>query len=109
MRAFLVIHLCDKMPDAFSSLGNILVVIEVNFFRLESADGVFQHTRSPKDIRDVLLKSQYPAAGVSRDKHLKDIEPLDRYGGSPGRFGGVPVVAVSRSAVGSGVDSDAKL
>ena len=32
MWAFLIIHLCDKMPDALSILGYILVVIEMNFF-----------------------------------------------------------------------------
>jgi len=38
MWAFLVIHLSDKLPDAFSSLGNILVGVEVNFFLLEGSD-----------------------------------------------------------------------
>ena len=41
MRAFVVIHFCDKMSNAFSSLGYILVVIEVNFFLLECADESF--------------------------------------------------------------------
>ena len=37
-----MIHLCDKrFPDALSSFGNILVVIEVNFFFLESSDESF--------------------------------------------------------------------
>ena len=41
MRAFLVIHVFDKMPDAVSRLGYILIGIEVNFFFLERADESF--------------------------------------------------------------------
>ena len=36
-----MIHLSDKLPNAVSSLGHILVVIEVNFFLLEGADQPF--------------------------------------------------------------------
>ena len=36
-----MIHPCDKLPNAISHLGNILVVIEVNFFFLERADESF--------------------------------------------------------------------
>ncbi len=41
MWAFLMIHLCDKMPDAISRLGDALIVIEVNFFLFEGADESF--------------------------------------------------------------------
>ena len=41
MGAFLVIDVFDKMTDAVSRLGNILIVIEVNFFLLEGADESF--------------------------------------------------------------------
>ena len=41
MWAFLIIDVCDKMPDAISSLGDILIVIDVNFFFLESANESF--------------------------------------------------------------------
>ena len=41
MWAFLMIHLCDKMPDAIASLGYILIVIEVDFFFLEDSDQAF--------------------------------------------------------------------
>ena len=34
MRAFLIIHLCDKMPGAYSDLSYILIRIAVNFFRI---------------------------------------------------------------------------
>ena len=34
MWAFLMIHLCDKMSDAISRLGDALIVIDVNFFSL---------------------------------------------------------------------------
>ena len=48
VRAFLVIHLCDKMTDAISRLHDILVVVEMNFFLLESADEFFGITVLPK-------------------------------------------------------------
>ena len=42
MRAFLVIHVFDKMPDAVSRLGYILIGIEVNFFFLERTERIAQ-------------------------------------------------------------------
>ena len=41
MRAFLVIHLCDKMTDVCSGFSNILIGVEVNFFFLEGSDQPF--------------------------------------------------------------------
>ena len=41
MWAFLMIHLCDKMPDVLSRLGDALIVIDVNFFLLEDAEESF--------------------------------------------------------------------
>ena len=44
------IYLCEKMTDALSSLGNILVIVEVDFFFLEGADasvGVSVLPRTP--------------------------------------------------------------
>ena len=41
MRAFVVIHLCDKMIDAFSRFMDVPVVVEVNFFLLEGSDQPF--------------------------------------------------------------------
>ena len=41
MRAFLIIDFFDKMSDAFSDFGDILIGVEVNFFLLESADESF--------------------------------------------------------------------
>ena len=38
---FLMIHLSDKMPNADSHLVNVLIVVKVNFFRLERADESF--------------------------------------------------------------------
>ena len=36
-----MIHLCDKMPDPGSCFGNRVIVIEMNFFFLESSDESF--------------------------------------------------------------------
>ena len=41
MWAFLMIHLCDKMSDAISRLGDALIVIDVNFFLFEGANESF--------------------------------------------------------------------
>ena len=41
MRAFLVILLCDKMPDTISRSMDVLIVIEMNFFLLEGSDEFF--------------------------------------------------------------------
>ena len=41
MWAFLVIHLCDKMPDVFSSLVDVAIFSEVNFLLFEGADESF--------------------------------------------------------------------
>ena len=40
MRAFLVMHLCDKMTDAISHFIDVLIGVEVNFF-LEGLDQPF--------------------------------------------------------------------
>ena len=48
IQAFLVIHLFYKMTDAFSCLGNILVIIEVNFFFLERSDQPFSVSVLPR-------------------------------------------------------------
>ena len=53
-----MIHLCDKMPDACSRLGYILIVIEVNFFLLEGSDQAFRISVLPRDRLSVLMKSQ---------------------------------------------------
>ena len=42
MWAFLMIHLFDKMSDAISRLGDVLIVIEMNFFLFEGADESFR-------------------------------------------------------------------
>ena len=54
MRAFLVIHLCDKLPDARSGFMDVLIGVEVNFFFLEGSDqpfgvSVLPRTSSPRD------------------------------------------------------------
>jgi hypothetical protein len=36
-----MIHLCDKMSDAISGLGDALIVIDVNFFLFEGANESF--------------------------------------------------------------------
>ena len=36
--AFQIIDGCDKMPDAFSRLGNMLTVIEMSLFLLENSN-----------------------------------------------------------------------
>ena len=41
MRAFLMIHLSDKMTDAGPRFVNALIVVEMNFFLLEGADESF--------------------------------------------------------------------
>ena len=41
MWAFLVIHLFDKMTDAIPRLGDVLILIEVNFFLFEGANEAF--------------------------------------------------------------------
>ena len=48
MWAFLMIHLCDKMSDAISRLGDALIVIEVNFFLFEGADESFSVSVLPR-------------------------------------------------------------
>ena len=40
--AFLVIRLCDKLSNAGSRFVDVLIVVEVNFFRLERADKSFK-------------------------------------------------------------------
>ena len=42
MWAFLIIDVSDKMPDVFSSLVDVLIVSEVNFFLFEGADESFR-------------------------------------------------------------------
>ena len=41
MGAFQIIDLCDKMTDAISHLGDVLIVIDVNFFLFEGWDKSF--------------------------------------------------------------------
>ena len=48
MWAFLMIHLCDKMPDVISRLGDVLIVIDVNFFLFERADESFSISVLPR-------------------------------------------------------------
>ena len=36
-----MIHLCDKMPDTISRFVDVLIVVEMNFFLLESSDESF--------------------------------------------------------------------
>ena len=48
MWAFLVIDVCDKMPDALSRLGDALIVIDVNFFLFERADESFSISVLPR-------------------------------------------------------------
>ena len=38
MRAFLMIHLCNKMTDMLSRFVDVLVVVEVNFFLFEGLE-----------------------------------------------------------------------
>ena len=45
MRAFLVIHLCDKLPDARSGFMDVVIGVEVNFFFLEGSDQTFRRIR----------------------------------------------------------------
>ena len=52
----------------------------------------------------MLMKSQSHDGSGSRYKHLKDTARLDQNGGSPGRFGTTPVVAVSTSEIASSID-----
>ena len=42
MRTFVVIHVCDKMPDTLSGFMDVVIVVEMNFFLLESADKSFR-------------------------------------------------------------------
>ena len=48
MWAFLMIHLCDKMSDAFSRLGDVSILIETNFFLFEGADESFSISVLPR-------------------------------------------------------------
>jgi len=41
MRAFLIIDVCDKLPDALSRFVDVVIVVEVNFFFLEGSDQPF--------------------------------------------------------------------
>ena len=41
MWAFLIIDVYDKMPDVLSSLVDVLILSEVNFFLFEGADESF--------------------------------------------------------------------
>jgi hypothetical protein len=48
MWAFLIIDVCDKMPDAISRLGDVLIVIDVNFFLFERAYESFSISVLPR-------------------------------------------------------------
>ena len=48
MRAFLVIHLSDKITDTISRFVDVLIVVEVNFFRLAGADEAFRISVLPR-------------------------------------------------------------
>ena len=48
-----MIHLCDKMFDAISRLGDVLIVIDVNFFLFERAYESFSIVL-PSEIRATL-------------------------------------------------------
>ena len=48
MWAFQIIDVRDKMPDGISSLGDILIGIDVNFFLLERADESFSISVLPR-------------------------------------------------------------
>jgi len=50
------IHVCDKMTDAVSSFGNILVLMKVDFFFLEGADPPFGDITDPDLIPMTDLK-----------------------------------------------------
>ena len=41
MWAFLIIDVCDKMPDMFSRFVDVVIVVEMNFFFLKGADESF--------------------------------------------------------------------
>ena len=45
-----MIHLCDKMSNAFSRLGYILIAIEVDFFRLEGSDQALGISVLPRTV-----------------------------------------------------------
>ena len=92
------------MPDACAGIGYIFIVIQVNFFLLESSDESFSIPVLPRPALSGLRKSQHHAAWELRDKHLKDIAPLDRCDESLARFGRMPVPTVSRLESGSNVD-----
>ena len=48
MRAFVVIHLCDKMTDTVSRFMDVLIGVEVDFFLLEGADKSFSISVLPR-------------------------------------------------------------
>ena len=104
MRAFLVGHLFNKMTDTLSRFVDVLIVVEMNLFRLESSDEAFSIPVLPRTPANLLQKSQCYDAAALRHSGLKDIEHLDQSDGSLGRFDLTPLVAGSTSEIASNAD-----
>ena len=75
MWAFLVIHLSDKMTDAFSCLGYILVVIEVNLLRRVAFGVIIEKAPvETEGIANLLSRIICPSGGSTIDKHSTPLE-----------------------------------
>ena len=89
-----MIHLCDKMSDAISGLGDALIVIDVNFFLFEGANESFGISILPRAsaLGDGNLNAMFLERG--NISPLKDTARLDRNDESQERCGTMPLRAV---------------
>ena len=65
MWAFLIIDVCDKMPDAITGLGDALIVIDVNFFLFERAYESFSISvlpGRPRSATEILMRCSWSVA-----------------------------------------------